>query len=99
MKKADERIVLAVDAWFDAAVQLIDERFGAGYAKRHPALIGGFLQACAGVAQAKAIAAAADEIDGTLGARLSDVVTVLDDKEGAIGAARLLDPKRAERGD
>lgn len=29
------------------AIELIDGQLGAGYAKRHPALLGSFIQACA----------------------------------------------------
>jgi len=32
---------------FEAAIQIIDGKFGKGYAKKHPELISGFMQAAA----------------------------------------------------
>lgn len=38
----------AVDGWLDTAIATIDERFGVGHAKANPALVAGYMQACAG---------------------------------------------------
>lgn len=36
-----------VDLYMKSAIQRIDKQFGKGYAKENPALLSGFIQACA----------------------------------------------------
>lgn len=47
MKSVDLSETGPVEDWFEAGEAWIDERFGAGFAKANPALLGAYVQACA----------------------------------------------------
>lgn len=81
MKTIDVSIVNTVDEWLDMAIASIDQRFGKGFAKANPELLGAFLQTCAGTAQADAARDGWDAIDSTIDARLRDITNVLNTVE------------------
>ena len=56
---------LAIDtagAMLESAEAVIDTQFGTGYAERHPALVAGFVQACAMVYHAERAGGAQNEL-------------------------------------
>ena len=46
----------------ESAESVVDTQFGAGYAERHPALVAGFVQACAMVYHAERAGGAQNEL-------------------------------------
>lgn len=57
MKGADVGVTTAVEGWFDLGEAYLDERYGKGFAKANPALLGAYVQACATVAARDALTA------------------------------------------
>ena len=55
-----------VDGWIDNAEAAIDQRFGKGFARRHPVLLGAYLQACASHLGSERLAEATTVLDQIL---------------------------------
>jgi hypothetical protein len=57
---------MTVHEYFTEAIEIIDKTFGEGYAEKHPALIGSFIQAAAVDYQAGVISATLETIGNDL---------------------------------
>lgn len=57
---------MTVEEYLDAAVRDLDGRFGEGYAKANPGLVGAYIHACALDFGAAVIAGAIEEASGSL---------------------------------
>lgn len=55
MNSADVGVTGAVEGWLEMGEGYLDKRFGEGFAKASPALLGAYVQACAVVAARDAL--------------------------------------------
>ena len=62
---------MTADVYFRAAIKTIDGKFGAGFAKKHPELIGAFMQAASRDFQTTVTTQALQEIAGALENRVA----------------------------
>lgn len=62
-----------VEQWLDTAVAVIDGRFGDGYARNNPSLVGAFVTACAAQVRNSRLE---EDIGGTLEAIATSLASV-----------------------
>lgn len=80
---ATEAITTASD-FLEAAESWVDNQFGNGYAEKHPAVVAGFLHACAQVYQAHRVALSLDEVAAALGTFADVLATRIDSIDDAV---------------
>jgi hypothetical protein len=75
--------------YFHAAIHDIDEKFGDGYAKSHPELVGAFMRTCAADFAATWTHDVLEEIESALG-RVAEALGELgySTRDGTMGAAQ-----------
>lgn len=86
----------AAVSFLESAESWIDGQFGAGYAEKHPAMVAGYMQACAMVYQAQRIGRSMDDLAAGLRASADAVATRLDSLDDAVDA--LCDEARRDHG-
>lgn len=80
---ATEAIATASD-FLEAAESWVDNQFGSGYAEKHPALVAGFLQACALTYQAHRVAISLDDLAAAFGTFAEVLATHIESIDEAV---------------